>query len=75
MCGPFSGEGEAPKSFTFDQVYDWNSTQLDIFDITARPLIDSAMEGYNGGIIMDRLCPDLRLPISDCLIPLGVCTS
>ncbi|GAX77721.1 hypothetical protein CEUSTIGMA_g5164.t1 [Chlamydomonas eustigma] len=44
------GDGEAPKSFTFDQVYDWNSTQLDIFDITARPLIDSAMEGYNGTI-------------------------
>ena len=48
MDSPQPGEGEAPKAFTFDQVYDWNSTQLDIFDITARPLIDSAMEGYNG---------------------------
>ena len=42
------GDSEPPKSFTFDQVYNWDSSQADIFDITARGIIDSAMEGYNG---------------------------
>lgn len=31
------------------QVYDWNSNQKEIFDITARPIIDAVMDGYNGG--------------------------
>lgn len=39
---------QEPKTFTFDQVYDWNSTQMEIFDVTARPIVDSCMEGYNG---------------------------
>jgi kinesin family protein 3/17 len=42
------GEGDAPKTFTFDQVYDSNCSQSDIFDISARPIVDSVMEGYNG---------------------------
>lgn len=41
-------DSEAPKAFTFDQVYDWNSTQSEIFDITARTIVDAAMDGYNG---------------------------
>lgn len=47
---PKADEGEAVKAFTFDQVYDWTSSQMEIFDITAKPIIDSAMEGYNGTI-------------------------
>ena len=35
------------KSFTFDAVYDWNCTQGDIYDETARPLVDSVLEGFN----------------------------
>jgi hypothetical protein len=31
-------------------VYDTDSKQIDIFDITAKGIIDSAMEGYNGAI-------------------------
>lgn len=30
------------------QVYDWDSQQATIFDITARPIIDACMDGYNG---------------------------
>jgi hypothetical protein len=30
------------------QVYDWNSRQSEIFDITAKPIVDSVLEGYNG---------------------------
>jgi len=35
------------KTFTFDAVYDWNSKQSDIYDETARPLVDSVLEGFN----------------------------
>eukprot|EP00164_Ancoracysta_twista_P001307 GFYU01001710.1.p1 GENE.GFYU01001710.1~~GFYU01001710.1.p1 ORF type:complete len:837 (-),score=324.28 GFYU01001710.1:210-2720(-) len=41
---------EPPKTFTFDSVYDWNSTQRQIYDETARPIVESVMEGYNGTI-------------------------
>jgi len=47
---PKADDREPPKAFTFDQVYDWNCTQTEIFDITARPIVDSCMEGYNGTI-------------------------
>ncbi|GLC55847.1 Kinesin-like protein fla10 [Pleodorina starrii] len=47
---PKSDASEPPKAFTFDQVYDWSCQQRDVFDITARPLIDSCIEGYNGTI-------------------------
>jgi kinesin family protein 3/17 len=29
-------------------VYDWNSEQATIFEITAKPIIDACMDGYNG---------------------------
>ncbi len=38
------------KSFTFDHTYDWNATQEQIFNQTARPILESVMEGYNGTI-------------------------
>ncbi|KAG2431845.1 hypothetical protein HXX76_009338 [Chlamydomonas incerta] len=47
---PKADASEPPKAFTFDQVYDWNCLQRDVFDITARPLIDCSIEGYNGTI-------------------------
>eukprot|EP00191_Tetraselmis_sp_GSL018_P019273 CAMPEP_0177590532 /NCGR_PEP_ID=MMETSP0419_2-20121207/7465_1 /TAXON_ID=582737 /ORGANISM="Tetraselmis sp., Strain GSL018" /LENGTH=750 /DNA_ID=CAMNT_0019081115 /DNA_START=182 /DNA_END=2434 /DNA_ORIENTATION=- len=39
---------EPPKAFTFDQVYDWDSKQIDIFNISAKPIVDSVISGYNG---------------------------
>lgn len=41
---------EAPKSFTFDSVYDWNSKQRDLYDETFRDLVQSALDGFNGTI-------------------------
>lgn len=35
------------KGFTFDAVYDWNSQQNDIYNETARPLVDCVLEGFN----------------------------
>ncbi|CAH8831112.1 unnamed protein product [Trichobilharzia szidati] len=41
---------EAPRRFTFDLVYDENSTQRDLFDESFRDLITSVLEGFNGTI-------------------------
>lgn len=41
-------ENEKTKLFTFDAVYDWNSTQQSIYDETVRTLVSSVLEGYNG---------------------------
>ena len=38
------------KTFTFDHTYDWHATQQGIFEQTARPILESVMEGYNGTI-------------------------
>jgi kinesin family protein 3/17 len=50
VSNPKAGPGEPPKSFTFDQVYDWNSRQQDLYRKTAAPIVDSVLEGYNGTI-------------------------
>lgn len=39
---------EPPKTFTFDTVFGQDSKQLDVYNLTARPIIDSVLEGYNG---------------------------
>ena len=41
---------EPPKTFTFDQVYDENSTQENIYVQTASRIVDSVLEGFNGTI-------------------------
>ncbi|XP_072292296.1 kinesin-like protein KIF3B [Eucyclogobius newberryi] len=41
---------DVPKVFTFDSVYDWNSKQIDLYDETFRPLVDSVLFGFNGTI-------------------------
>ena len=41
---------EVPKAFSFDSVYDWNSSQRQVYDESAFPLVESVIEGYNGTI-------------------------
>ena len=36
------------KRFTFDNVFGPDSKQLDIYNICARKIVDSVLEGYNG---------------------------
>nr|XP_027224336.1 kinesin-II 95 kDa subunit-like [Penaeus vannamei]XP_027224340.1 kinesin-II 95 kDa subunit-like [Penaeus vannamei] len=43
-------ETDPKKTFTFDAVYDWNSKQLELYDETFRPLVDSVLNGFNGTI-------------------------
>ncbi|XP_048406209.1 kinesin-like protein KIF3B [Stegostoma tigrinum] len=47
---PKGGPGELPKTFTFDAVYDCNSKQVDLYDETFRPLVESVLLGFNGTI-------------------------
>lgn len=41
---------ELPKTFTFDNVFDGTSTQGQVYEETARPIVDSVLEGYNGTV-------------------------
>ncbi|XP_044004559.1 kinesin-like protein KIF3B [Aphidius gifuensis] len=38
------------KTFTFDAVYDYNSSQQDLYEETVRPLVSSVLDGFNGTI-------------------------
>ena len=38
------------KIFTFDNVFDSNSTQNDVYSATARDIVDSVLQGYNGTV-------------------------
>ena len=42
--------GDPPKQFTFDGVYDHTSTQKEIFEGCALPIVRATIEGYNGTI-------------------------
>ncbi|GCB69961.1 hypothetical protein scyTo_0010674 [Scyliorhinus torazame] len=41
---------EPPKTFTFDTVFSPESKQVDVYNLTARPIVDSVLEGYNGTV-------------------------
>ncbi|CAL4066614.1 unnamed protein product, partial [Meganyctiphanes norvegica] len=45
-----ASESDPPKTFTYDAVYDWNSKQMDLYNETFRPLVDSVLNGFNGTI-------------------------
>jgi hypothetical protein len=38
------------KSFTFDYAFGEESMQLDVYNKTARSIVDAVLEGYNGTI-------------------------
>lgn len=43
---------EPSKIFTFDTVFGPDSKQLDVYNLTARPIVDSVLEGYNGKMLV-----------------------
>ena len=47
---PKEAHESAPRSFTFDLIFDWNSKQVDVFNSCALPIVNSVLEGYNGTI-------------------------
>jgi hypothetical protein len=50
LHNPKGDNSEPPKSFTFDAVMPESITQKEVYDIAARPIVASALEGYNGTI-------------------------
>ncbi|GFW96012.1 kinesin-like protein KIF3A [Trichonephila clavipes] len=50
LCHPNASEYDPPKTFTFDHAFGIDSTQLDVYNLAARPIIDNVLEGYNGTI-------------------------
>ncbi|KAJ4458653.1 putative Kinesin-II 85 kDa subunit [Paratrimastix pyriformis] len=44
------GEEEKPISFTFDYVFDDTSNQADIYQKSAKDIVESVLEGFNGTI-------------------------
>lgn len=38
------------NAYTFDRVYDEDSTQKEVYDTTARKVVSSCLEGYNATI-------------------------
>ncbi|KAF2352900.1 Kinesin motor domain, partial [Trinorchestia longiramus] len=41
---------EPPKTFTFDSVFGFDSKQVDVYNLAARPIVENVLEGYNGTI-------------------------
>ena len=41
----------AEKTFTFDLVFDMDAAQTEVYNETARPIVESVLEGYNGEIL------------------------
>ena len=41
---------DPPKTFTFDNVFDWNCTQTEVYSATARDIVSSVLNGYNGTV-------------------------
>ena len=41
----------AEKTFTFDLVFDMDAAQTEVYNETARPIVESVLEGYNGTVI------------------------
>ncbi|KAJ8297503.1 hypothetical protein KUTeg_024034 [Tegillarca granosa] len=47
---PNASHGEPPKTFTFDTVFGPNCKQVDVYNQTARPIVECVLDGYNGTI-------------------------
>ncbi len=39
-----------PKVYTFDNAFSDQSIQADVFNVIARPIVDSCLQGFNGTV-------------------------
>ncbi|XP_064174240.1 LOW QUALITY PROTEIN: uncharacterized protein si:ch211-63b16.4 [Anguilla rostrata] len=46
-----TGRGHQPHSLDFDAVWGENATQKDVYESTAKPLVEALLQGYNGCVI------------------------
>ncbi|CAL8123332.1 unnamed protein product [Orchesella dallaii] len=47
---PSEKASDHPKTFSFDHVFPMLSTQADVYNAVARPIVQNVLEGYNGTI-------------------------
>ncbi|XP_073969867.1 kinesin-like protein 64D [Rhodnius prolixus] len=47
---PSGGLQDLPKVFVYDIVFDTDSKQMDVYNETARPIVEKVLAGYNGTI-------------------------
>nr|XP_039264403.1 kinesin-like protein KIF6 [Styela clava] len=47
---PYSSPKEKKYSFLFRKVFDQDASQEEVFEITAKPVLDNVLSGYNGTI-------------------------
>jgi kinesin family protein 5 len=45
-----TAENNNTYKFTFDRIFDYNSTQQEVYEVAAKPIVDSVLEGFNGTI-------------------------
>lgn len=50
VFNPKAKNEELPKTFTFDIIFGSDSTQVDVYNETARPIVEKVLAGYNGTI-------------------------
>jgi hypothetical protein len=50
LKAPKNGNTDAERAFTYDAVYDKDSSQRGVYDEGGFPLVESVMNGYNGTI-------------------------
>lgn len=75
LRNPKGDSSEPPKTFTFDAVYDSTCEQAQIFEETAKPIVDSVISGYNGAsFFLGPFQNDPYLHLCDILCLLFVCT-
>ncbi|CEF63819.2 Kinesin-like protein at 64D [Strongyloides ratti] len=41
---------ETSKTFTFDEIFDVDSSQITVYNTVARPIVENVLKGYNGTI-------------------------
>lgn len=50
VANPRGDEGDPPKTFTFDAVFDPDVTQRKLYDVCSAPVVEAVLSGFNGTI-------------------------
>lgn len=45
-----AGNALTSQKFTFDRVFDQESNQKEVYELAAKPIIESVLDGFNGTI-------------------------
>jgi len=56
VVNPKVASGEKERVFTFDTVLGMDSKQVDVYNETARPIVEFVLEGYNGKAVLLQFC-------------------